>query len=115
VRALRADGPFAGLDEALIDAPEDALEGDAPSLSADAVAMPSDVPTPRKIASAPTLPMYLEHPTGAFSVRVDCCIAASYGMDDGVGHDRCGGYHRPYSSRGRPLVVRGEKLVRVDL
>jgi hypothetical protein len=28
--------------------------------------------------------MYLEYPTGALSVRVDCCIAASYGMDDRV-------------------------------
>jgi hypothetical protein len=84
VRELRADGPFAGFDEVLDEVLEDALEGDAPSLSADAVAMPSEVPTPRKIASAPTLPMYLEYPTGAFSVWVDCCIAASYGMDDRV-------------------------------
>jgi hypothetical protein len=81
VRELRADGPFAGLDDVLVEAREDAWEGDAPSLSADAVAMPSEVPTPRKIASAPTRPMYLEYPTGAFSVRVDGLIAPPTDQD----------------------------------
>jgi hypothetical protein len=79
VRKPRADGPVAESDLELEDAFEDALEdtceGDAPSPSAEAVPMPSEVPTPRKIASAPTLPMYLEYPTGAFSVRVDGLIA----------------------------------------
>jgi hypothetical protein len=71
VRGLRADGPFAGFEEAL----EEAWDGDAPSLSAEAVAMPSEVPTPRKIANAPTRPMYLEYPAGDFWVRVDGRIA----------------------------------------
>jgi hypothetical protein len=75
VRELRADGPFAGFEEALADALEEAWDGDAPSLSAEAVAMPSEVPTPRKIANAPTRPMYLEYPAGDFWVRVDGRIA----------------------------------------
>jgi hypothetical protein len=75
VRAVRADGPFAESADALEDALEEAREGDAASLSADALAIPSEVPTPRKIASAPTRPMYLEYPAGASSVRFDGRIA----------------------------------------
>jgi hypothetical protein len=67
-RRPRADGPLVEADDELTDALADAREGDAASVSAVAVAMPSEVPTPRKIASAPTRPMYVEYPVGAFSV-----------------------------------------------
>jgi len=77
-RKLRAPGES---DDELEDALEEARECDAPSLSADAVAMPSEVPTPRKIARAPTRPMYLEYPAGAFSVRFDCCIGTPRGHE----------------------------------
>ena len=70
-REARAVDPLGEFDEAL----EEAWTADAPSLSAEAVAMPSEVPTPRKIANAPTRPMYLEYPAEAFSVRVDGLIA----------------------------------------
>jgi hypothetical protein len=62
-RAGRADGPLAESDDELADELAAELEAgpdrDEPSLSADAAGMPSAVPTPRKIASAPIRPTNL--------------------------------------------------------
>jgi hypothetical protein len=59
LRAERADGPRE-LSAAELAAEVDAeREGAASSVSADAAGMPSAVPTPRKIASAPTRPTNL--------------------------------------------------------
>jgi hypothetical protein len=62
-RAGRADGSLAESDDELADELAAELEAgpdrDEPSLSADAAGMPSAVPTPRKIASAPIRPTNL--------------------------------------------------------
>jgi hypothetical protein len=114
--ALRADTrkprALAGLDEALEVALADGREGDVASLSAEAVAIPSEVPTPRKSARAPTRPMYLEYPAGAFSVRVDGRIAPPPDHGRQGDHLGCGGHHRRYSPCGRSQVVLGRKSCR---
>jgi hypothetical protein len=59
VRAERAVGPREESETELAADVDAAREGAASSVSADAAGMPSAVPTPRKIASAPTRPTNL--------------------------------------------------------
>ena len=59
VRAARAVGPREESETELAADVDAAREGAASSVSADAAGMPSAVPTPRKIASAPTRPTNL--------------------------------------------------------
>ena len=59
VRAERAVGPREESEAELAADVDAAREGAASSVSADAAGMPSAVPTPRKIASAPTRPTNL--------------------------------------------------------
>jgi hypothetical protein len=59
VRAARADGPREESAAELAAEVDAVRAGAASSVSADAAGMPSAVPTPRKIASAPTRPTNL--------------------------------------------------------
>jgi hypothetical protein len=59
VRAERAVGPREESETELAADVDAAREGAASSVSADAAGMPSAVPTPRKIANAPTRPTNL--------------------------------------------------------